>query len=181
MKRNIIETVLGAIVLIVAGAFLLYSSSATKAGAVEGYEVSVRFNEIGGLKSGDDVRIGGVKIGSVKDIALDPATYQATVTMSIEDDVKLPTDTAARISSESLMGGAYLGLVPGGEEENIRPGGSVKYAQDAQNLEQLLGKFIFSMADSKGKEKTGDAAPVQTQTLPDAAAPNTGEAPLPQM
>lgn len=155
MRHNIIETVLGAIVLLIAGVFLLYSSTATKAGAVSGYQVSVRFNEIGALKKGNDVRIGGVKIGSIKSIDLDPATYQAKVTMSIEDDVKIPVDTAARVSSESLMGGAYVALDVGGDENTIRPGGSVKYAQDAQNLEQLLGKFIFSQADKDG-EKTDE-------------------------
>jgi phospholipid/cholesterol/gamma-HCH transport system substrate-binding protein len=154
MKRNIIETVLGAFVLLVAGVFLIYSSTATKAGAVSGYEVIVRFNEIGGLKKGNDVRIGGVKIGSIKSIELDSATYQARITMSIEDNVKIPTDTAARVSSESLMGGAYIALDVGADEDNIRPGGSVKFAQDAQNLEQLLGKFIFSQADKKKDEGT---------------------------
>lgn len=186
MKRNIIETVLGAVVLLVAGVFLLYSTTATKAGAVSGYEVTVRFNEIGGLKKGSDVRIGGVKIGSVKTINLDPATYQASVVMSIEDDVKLPVDTAARVSSESLMGGAYLALDPGGDEANIRAGGTVQYAQDAQNLEQLLGKFIFAQAD---KDKNPPPPPPaasgmpQTQTAPESA-PATQEAPaaaMPQM
>lgn len=164
MKRNIIETVLGAVVLLVAGVFLVYSSTATKAGAVSGYEVVVRFNEIGGLKKGNDVRIGGVKIGSIKNIDLDPATYQARITMSIEDNVKIPTDTAARISSESLMGGAYIALDVGADEENIRAGGSVKFAQDAQNLEQLLGKFIFSQVDKKDEEK--GEAPSMTPPAP---------------
>jgi phospholipid/cholesterol/gamma-HCH transport system substrate-binding protein len=158
MKHNIIETVLGAVVLLVAGIFLLYSTTATKAGAVSGYEVIARFNEIGGLKKGNDVRVGGVKIGSVKDIDLDSTTYQAKITMSIENSVKIPVDTAARVSSESLMGGAYVALDVGGEEDTIRSGGSIKYAQDAQNLEQLLGKFIFSQAD-KDKDKPAVPAP----------------------
>jgi len=170
MKRNIIETVLGAVVLLVAGVFLLYSTTATKAGSVSGYEVIARFNEIGGLKKGNDVRIGGVKVGSIKSIDLDPATYQAKVTLSVENDVKIPVDTAARVSSESLMGGAYVALDVGGDENNIRPGGSIKFAQDAQNLEQLLGKFIFSQAD---KKKDGDAAatPAPASPAPEGAMP----------
>lgn len=169
MKRNIIETVLGAIVLIVAGAFLVYSSSATKAGAVEGYEVSANFNEIGALKQGSDVRIGGVKVGTVKGIDLDSASYQARVTLSIEDDIKLPADTAARVSSEGLMGGAYLALDPGGDENNLRDGGRIEYAQDAQNLETLLGKFIFSMSESK--DEKGAAAPATPSTDDSGALP----------
>jgi phospholipid/cholesterol/gamma-HCH transport system substrate-binding protein len=147
---------------------LLYSTTATKAGTVSGYEIIANFNEIGGLKKGNDVRIGGVKIGSVKSIDLNSATYQAKVTFSIENSVKIPTDTAARVSSESLMGGAYVALDIGGDEENIRPKGSIKYTQDAQNLEQLLGKFIFSQA-SKDKTEPG-AAPatpaINTDSMP---------------
>ncbi len=174
MKRNIIETVLGAIVLLVAAVFLMYGTTATKAGSVPGYEVSVHFNEIGGLKQGSDVRIGGVKIGSVKDIKLDPKTYQADVTMSVEDDVKLPADTAARVSSESLMGGAFLALDPGGDDENSPPGGVLKYGQDAQNLDQLLGKFIFSPADKDKNPpppSAGAAAPAQGNAAPATAMP----------
>lgn len=182
MKRNIIETVLGAIVLLVAGTFLIYSSTATKAGSVSGYEVTVKFNEIGGLKKGNDVRIGGVKIGSIKAIELDPATYQAKVTLSVENDVKIPADTAARVSSESLMGGAYVALDVGGDEDNIRPGGTIKYAQDAQNLEQLLGKFIFSQAekdkDEGGTSQSPAITPEGVTPMPDLSTPSQ---PLPQM
>jgi len=183
MKRNIIETVLGAVVLLVAGVFLMYSTTATKAGAVSGYPVTVRFNEIGGLKQGADVRIGGVKIGTVKAITLDEATYQANIKLSIQDDIKIPADTAARVSSESLMGGAYLALDPGGDEETIRPNGVIKYAQDAQNLEQLLGKFIFAASDSKDKDKGDDKAAAGKS--PAATAPAADDAskpaPMPQM
>lgn len=162
MKRNIIETVLGAVVLVVAAGFLIYSTSTSDAGAVEGYDVNVAFNEIGGLKTGDDVRVGGVKVGTVSEINLDPATYRAKVVMTIDNKIKLPMDTAARVSSESLMGGNYLALDPGGDEENIRAGGTVQYSQDAQNLEALLGKFIFSAADKKDDGKTTTPAPASS-------------------
>jgi phospholipid/cholesterol/gamma-HCH transport system substrate-binding protein len=200
MKRNIIETVLGAVVLVVGGVFLVYSSTVTDAGKVSGYDISVSFNEIGSLKTGDDVRIGGVKIGTVEAIRLDPATYRADVTLSIENDVKIPTDTAARVSSESLMGGNYLALDVGGDEENIRPGGKIQYSQDAQNLESLLGKFIFSMngKDSGKAAATPASAPAPAKTSPapaESSAPaqstitpqpapqdnSPGAAPLPQM
>jgi phospholipid/cholesterol/gamma-HCH transport system substrate-binding protein len=176
MKRNIIETVLGAVVLVVAAAFLVYSSSATDAGEVQGYDINVAFNEIGGLKTGDDVRVGGVKIGTVKDIALDTATYRAKVTLSIKDNIKLPDDTAARVSSEGLMGGNYLALDPGGDEENLRPGATIAYSQDAQNLESLLGKFIFSMGGDKDKDdKTATAKAPSPPPAPAAVAAPSSE------
>lgn len=167
MKHNIIETVLGAVVLVVAGIFLLYGTTATGAGQVDGYKVNAQFNEVGGLRKGSDVRIGGVKIGTVYDIDLNPQNYRAVVTMSIRPDVQIPVDTAARISSESLMGGTYVALDVGGDDAVLARNGTIGYTQDAQNLEQLLGKFIFSM-DAKGDD--------------DAAATNAdAPASMPQM
>lgn len=172
MKRNIIETVLGAIVLLIAGAFLLYGTSATDAGEVNGYTVTARFNEVGALQKGDDVRIGGVKVGTVNDISLDAKSYRAKVDLSIMDSVKIPADSSARITSQGLMGGAYVGIDVGGEDDNIERGGNIIYTQDATNLEQLLGKFIFSM-DSKKEDDTASAkpaaktpAPAATSTMP---------------
>ncbi|MCB9963590.1 MAG: outer membrane lipid asymmetry maintenance protein MlaD [Rhodospirillales bacterium] len=149
MKRNIIETVIGAVVLFVAAFFLVFSYQTANVGAVSGYTVIADFPGIGGLKVGDDVQISGVKIGSVSDVRLNNETYLAQVTMSIDPSVKLPKDTAALISSESLMGGRYLALEPGADEDMIANGGRIEYTQAPQNLEQLLGKFIFSMSNDK--------------------------------
>lgn len=149
MKRNIIETVIGAVVLFVAGFFLVFSYKTANVGTVSGYMVSANFTGIGGLKVGDDVQISGVKIGSVSNVELNPDTYLAKVTMSIDPTVKLPTDTAALISSESLLGGRYLALEPGAEEDMIENGGRIQYTQAPQNLEQLLGQFIFSVSNDK--------------------------------
>ncbi len=145
MKRSVIETILGAVVLLVAGVFLFYSYKTANVKSVSGYSVTADFSGIGGLSIGDDVQISGVKVGSVISVALDPETYLAKVTMSIDPAVKLPEDTAALISSESLLGGRYLALEPGAAEEMIADGGRIPYTQAPQNLEQLLGQFIFSM------------------------------------
>jgi len=133
MKRNIVETVLGAIVLLVAGIFLAFSMRAGDVGASSGgYEITADFSGIGGLSVGDDVQISGVKVGAVGGVTLDEDTYLARVSIMVDGDIKLPTDTAALISSESL-----LGMIP--------PGGRIQYTQAPQNLEQLLGQFIISM------------------------------------
>lgn len=145
MKRSVIETVLGAVVLLVAGVFLFYSYQTANVKSIDGYEVTADFSGIGGLAVGDEVQISGVKIGSVVGVRLDPETFLAQVRMSIDPGVRLPQDTAALISSESLLGGKYLALEPGASEEIIPPGGRVPYTQAPQNLEQLLGQFIFSM------------------------------------
>lgn len=151
MKRSVVETVLGAVVLFVAGFFLVFSYNTANVKKVSGYEIVADFSGIGGLAVGDDVQVSGVKIGSVIEVALNTQTYLARVKMSIDPAVKLPVDTSALISSESLMGGKYLSLEPGGDEQMMKPGDRIQYTQAPQNLEQLLGKFIFSMQGSKDK------------------------------
>jgi phospholipid/cholesterol/gamma-HCH transport system substrate-binding protein len=153
MKHSVIETVLGAVVLFVAGFFLVFSYQTSNVGSVDGYEVTADFSGIGGLRPGDEVQISGVKVGTVKNVGLDSETYLAKVTMSIEPSVKLPEDTAALISSESLLGGRFLSLEPGGAEELVPPGGRIQYTQAPQNLEQLLGQFIFSMQNDNGSDQ----------------------------
>lgn len=159
MKQNLIETVLGAIVLIVAIFFLIHSTSTADIGDVKGYRVTATFGDIGGLSAGQDVRISGVKIGTISSVSLNNSSYFAEVEMTIDPAVRLPDDTSARISSESLLGGSYLALEPGGSEEFISGGGRIAYTQDAQNLEQLLGKFIFSLQDSKEDKGAADTPP----------------------
>ena len=145
MKRSVIETVLGAIVLLVAGIFLVFSFNTANVKKVSGYKVSADFSDLGGLSIGDDVLISGVKVGSIVNIVLNPETYQAEVQMSIDPSYKIPEDTAAVISSESLLGGRFMALEPGAMEDYLPDGGKIQYTQAPQNLEQLLGKFIFSM------------------------------------
>lgn len=153
MKRSVLETALGAIVLLVAGAFLAFGYKAANVSAgTGGYEIEARFSGIGGLQPGDDVQISGVKVGSVKAVELDQDSYLARVKMTIDPSVQLPVDTAALISSESLLGGKYLALQPGADEDLLKPGGVIQYTQAPQNLEQLLGQFIFSMQDDDKKE-----------------------------
>lgn len=152
MKQNIIETVMGAVVLVVAGFFLVFSYQTADIRPVTGYEIYADFTNVGGLRPGDVVQVSGVKVGSILNIGLDPDTYLARVRMSIDNAVELPMDTAAIISSEGLLGGRFLSLEPGGDDELITEGGRVIYTQAPQNLEQLLGQFIFSMSGAKDKE-----------------------------
>lgn len=175
MKRNIIETVLGAVVIFVAVVFLGFSYSTADVGSVEGYSLTADFTRTGGLLVGDSVQISGVKIGSVSKIELKPDDYRARVTMDVENFVKLPDDTSALISSEGLLGGKYLELQPGASEEMLSEGGHIEYTQAPQNLEQLLGKFIFSMEGSK--EGAGATEEAPAVVAPEAGEPATPFAP----
>lgn len=144
MKRSIIETALGALVLFIAGTFLIFSYKTADVEKVSGYKIFANFSGVGGLNPGDKVVISGVKIGSVLKIELNE-NYLARVTLGVENHIQLPLDTAAVISSESLLGGRYMELIPGAEEDFLEEGDNIDLTQPPQNLEQLLGKFIFSM------------------------------------
>lgn len=163
MKRSVIETILGAVVIVVAGFFLFFSYKMGNVGSPNGFIVTADFSGIGGLKPGDDVVISGVKVGAVSSVDLVPESYLARVSMSLDSNVKLPTDTAALISSESLMGGRYLALEPGADDELIENGGNIYYTQAPQNLEQLLGQFIFSMQGNDKNDSADNAAQTAAQ------------------
>ncbi|MEM7172071.1 MAG: outer membrane lipid asymmetry maintenance protein MlaD [Pseudomonadota bacterium] len=150
MRRNIIETVMGAVVLIVAAGFMVLAFKGTDAGKISGYQISVEFDDASGLSPGTDVRMAGVKIGTVDSQALDPKTYFAEVVLNIDDKIELPEDTSARIIPEGLLGGNFVALEPGGSEQMLKNGDSIQFAQGAINVVDLLGRFIFSAADSAG-------------------------------
>lgn len=150
MKRNVIETVMGAVVLVVAAFFLFFAYGSSDLRAVSGYEVVARFDRIDGLEPGADVAISGVRVGQVISTRLDPGTYLAEVRMRIASDVELPADTIATVASQSLLGGRFMALDPGGDPNMIEPGGTIAYTQSTPGLEQLIGQFIYGMDTSAG-------------------------------
>ncbi len=160
MKRSVIETVLGGVVLFVAAFFLVFSYKTANVSPVRGYDLVADFSTIGGLKPGDDVLISGVKVGTVSRVDLNPENYLARVTLTLDPSISVPDDTAALISSESLLGGRFLALEPGGSEEILVAGARIPYTQSPQNLEQLLGQFIFSMQGADKKGQSADSANV---------------------
>jgi phospholipid/cholesterol/gamma-HCH transport system substrate-binding protein len=161
-RRSLAEIIAGAVVLGVAALFLFYAVSHSGRSVGPGYTVTARFDRIDGLGSGADVRMSGVKIGTVTNLAIDPETYLAVVTMRVDSRIRLPVDTSAEITSEGLLGGRYIALVPGGSERMIANGGTIEATQAAISLEALLGRFIFSVTDlvsAVQKQAEGQAAP----------------------
>jgi len=143
MSRNVLETVMGAVVLLVAVGFLFLIYSGTKANtSSDGYALVLRFDRGGSVLPGTDVRIAGVKVGSVTSQILDPEAYQAVVTIEVENDVKLPKDTSAVVTSDSLLGDNYVLLEIGGDTEMLQPGDRIANAQGAINLAELINKFV---------------------------------------
>jgi phospholipid/cholesterol/gamma-HCH transport system substrate-binding protein len=154
--QNTIEAVLGAVVLAAAAMFLWFAYNMADLRSDGGYDVSARFDKIGGLKIGSDVRLSGIKVGTISNLSLDEKNFMANVRMTINDNIHLPADTVAEVASEGLLGGNYLSLVPGGEDQTIPAGGQIKYTQSPVDLVQLLGRFIFSGADKAKDEGAAD-------------------------
>ncbi len=174
MKGNVLETLIGAVVVIVAALFLVFAYSQAGINPEGGYELSARFDRVGALKVGADVRISGIKVGTVVAERLDPKTFAAVVHFTVNPDIKLPVDTAAKISSESLLGTDYLSLEPGGSDENLKPGQQIRYTQGAIDLLSLVGQAIFSAtghAPAGGKSGAPAAAPKAPALQPPSLGP----------
>jgi phospholipid/cholesterol/gamma-HCH transport system substrate-binding protein len=152
MKRNPLETVLGAVVIVIAGMFLAFAYTTADIQAVTGYSLQAKFLKVGGLETGSDVRVSGIRVGTVTGQSLDPATFQATVSMSISGEVKLPTDSEAAIVSDGLLGGKYVNIIPGKAQETLSDGAVMVKTRDFQSVEDLVGEIIF-LATQKPEEK----------------------------
>lgn len=156
-QRNLTETLAGAVVLVVALGFLGYAVANTGRSTLGGYPLRATFDHIDGLNVGSDVRIAGVKVGSVTATRVDPQSFQADVSFTVQTAMHLPTDSSAAITSDGLLGGKYLALTPGGEDKVIPTGGAITITQSSVNLEQLVGKYIFG-AGGLGSGKDQPAA-----------------------
>jgi phospholipid/cholesterol/gamma-HCH transport system substrate-binding protein len=165
-RHGALEVVTGAAVLVVAAGFLGYAVAHSGRSVSSGYTLQARFDRIDGLALGSDVRIAGVKVGTVTSEQIDPKTFQAVVSLTVRDDVHLPKDSSAEITSESLLGGKYISLSPGGDEATLKPDQTITITQSSISLEQLLGKFIFSVTslnNAKSGQDTGDKPAGGTQ------------------
>jgi phospholipid/cholesterol/gamma-HCH transport system substrate-binding protein len=144
--RSLAEVLTGAMILCLAAGFLVYAVlHGGRAPQSSGIALTAEFDRVDGLNTGADVKIGGVKIGSVSDLRIDPRSFQAVVTLRVRADLGLPTDSSAEVSSEGLLGGKYISIVPGGAERLLRDGGRITETQGSVSLESLLGRFIFSV------------------------------------
>lgn len=148
MQNSAVETLIGAVVIAIAAAFLVFAYSSTGAGPIGGYEVQAKFARADGVNVGTDVRLSGIKVGTVSRMALDPMSYNAVLTLALESNVKLPDDSSARITSDGLLGNSYLSIEPGGSQMPLAPGGEIENTQGSVDLMGLLGKAVFGAAGS---------------------------------
>ena len=135
---------MGALVLLVAVFFMSVAYEAADIKGNDGYEIEAEFGATGGLSVGDDVRISGIKVGKITRQKLDPVTYAARIVMSVDERIRIPADSSARITAASLLGGNYLELMPGAEEDMLQPGDVIYDTRDPVSLTDLLGKAVFA-------------------------------------
>ncbi len=149
MQRNTLEIIMGAIVLLAAAGFVSLAYEAANFKGTNGYEIVAEFGSTGGLTAGDDVRISGIKVGQIVRQQLDPVTYAARIVISLDPMIAVPADTSARITAASLLGGNYLELMPGADEEMMEDGDVIYDTRDPVSLTDLLGKAVFSAGDAQ--------------------------------
>jgi phospholipid/cholesterol/gamma-HCH transport system substrate-binding protein len=163
-----LEFSVGAFLLLALASLLVLAMASTNQRwgfGSEGYELKARFTQIGQLRKQAPVKIGGVVVGQVGNIDLDPTRFDSIVTLKLDPKFKdLPADTSAGIFTSGLLGESYIGLQPGGDPEVLKSGDEIVFTQPAVDLIQMVGKYMFS-----GPGNAGAAS----QEAPGAEAPAT--------
>jgi phospholipid/cholesterol/gamma-HCH transport system substrate-binding protein len=169
-QNNIAETLIGAAVVAVAVAFLVFTYNRTGSGSLSGYEINAKIPKADGLAVGTDVRLAGIKIGTVTDLTLDPKSYLVTVHMNIRDDIKLPVDSSVLVTQAGFLGGQYLSITPGGEDKMMTAGAYFENAQGSIDVMNLVGRFATGA-------NTSNQPPPNRPKPPQGKAPDPGAAP----
>lgn len=169
-RHDPVELLAGLVVLALLAGLIIAAVIGNGRKSQSGYVLTAQFDHIDGLDVGSDVRMAGVNVGQVMDETVNPKDFQAVVTLSVRPDIKLPADSSAVVTSDSLLGGKYLALAPGGADTMLAPGGRITQTQGAISLEQLLSKFIFTVTDTMTKKQAG---------APDKPAAKPGDLPKP--
>ena len=146
MKENVLEILVGGIVLILAFVFVMFTLSNTGF-QQKGKFINAEFGNVAGLKVGDDVLIAGIKVGEVSSNTLDSKSYLAVVKLNLQNNIFIPEDSVAKISSASLLGGQYVEIIPGASDEMLKDDETIYDTRDPVSLTDLLGQAVFSVTD----------------------------------
>ena len=152
MNKRPVETMMGIVVLVVAAVFMLFAYNVSDLKVVKGYEVNARFMKIGGLNTGADVRINGIKVGTVTSQKINPEDYMVDVKLSIMSDVELPVDSVITVAGDGLMGDKFIKIEPGKSKEKLQPGSTFEQTKDAKSLEDMVGEIIFMVTNEDEKK-----------------------------
>lgn len=148
MNKKPVETIMGLVVLAVAALFMLFAYRVSDLQVVKGYEIKSRFLKVGGLNTGADVRINGIKVGTVVSQSVNPLDYMVDVTLSIMPQISLPADSQIMIAGDGLMGDKYVKIEPGKSKEKLAHGATAVNTKDAKSLEDMVGEIIFMVTNN---------------------------------
>ena len=152
MNKKPVETIMGIVVIFVAAFFLYIAYQVSDLQVVKGYDINARFLKVGGLNVGSDVRINGIKVGTVIAQNLDPEDYVADVKLSISSNIQLPKDSVVSIVSDGLVGNKFIKIEPGKSKEFLQNGDTVANTKDFKTLEDMVGEIIFMVTDNGDKK-----------------------------
>lgn len=152
MNKKPVETIMGIVVVIVAAFFLFFAYKVSDLQVVKGYDLTAKFLKVGGLNVGSDVRINGIKVGTVIGQKLDNQDYIADVKMSIAPDIKLPVDSVAAIVGDGLVGDKFIKIEPGKDTEFLKNGDIIANTKDFKTMEDMVGEIIFMVTDNGDKK-----------------------------
>lgn len=155
VRENLIEALVGLLVVLIAGWFIYFAWQRTGGGLRESIRVTALFPAANGVSVGTDVRVAGLKVGSVAAQRLDPETYQAEVVLALDRDVAIPSDSSAAITAEGLLGGTYIALLPGGAETRLADGDMIFDTQGSIDMMGLIGSFINRSGSDAGAAAPG--------------------------
>lgn len=161
MSRGMVENLVGALVLAIAVVSVYLAFEGSNVQRSGGYQIHAGFDDAGGLAAGTDVRVAGVKVGSVADYGIDPETFEARVTLNLSSAVALPVDSRLRIVPDGLLGGNFIEITPGGAAEMIEPGGEIEDTRGAINVVELVSQIVTLAVEataSQDSEESGAAA-----------------------
>ena len=144
MRYNPVETLMGGIVLITAICFLILGMKTVNDNQSEGYRISLVFGSSAGLKNGDQVKISGINVGKILNFELDIENYNAKIVIHLNDNINIPDDSSARITSSSLLGGKFIDIIPGSSDTYLKFDDIIYDTKDSVSFEDLLGKVVFS-------------------------------------
>jgi phospholipid/cholesterol/gamma-HCH transport system substrate-binding protein len=158
MHNDTVETLIGAAVIAIAVIFVIFAYRSTGTANVGGYELSANMSRVDGLAIGTDVRLSGLKVGTVNALTLEP-NYLIKVHMDIQKDVKVPDDSSLIVTSSSFLGSSYLSISPGGSDKMLPPGGVIRNTQGAVDTMGLINKFVGSGSSGSGGGNSSNEAP----------------------
>jgi phospholipid/cholesterol/gamma-HCH transport system substrate-binding protein len=153
MRKKPVETIMGIVVLLVAVLFVVFAYRVSDLQVVKGYTVSAEFLKVGGLSIGSDVRINGIKVGTVTAQKLNNEDYTVNVQFSISADTLLPVDSTVMIMGDGLMGDKFVKIEPGTSKEYLKDGDKLTKTKDFKSLEDMVGEIIFMVTDSGDKNE----------------------------